>query len=887
MKKQNIGALALLMGVMCFFTAGVAQSQMITIPSQLIELDPNWSATYSVTKGKFALTVQTQCNVFQRTPDLSITTFHVNECFLHPFPFYDFEGESDDFMFSMDKSSCSAEIDCCKPTCLRKIQRAMADVPFTKIIGCANGKMEIGFEALLDDIYARCGSPPSDGIAQIGLVKFSPSQMAHIPVHGRWFYSNSPAATNLRIGIDRLVISSSEDGKQPLMIDRSDVFASDDTRIKVLQNKNSKFAIHLSATLTSMDDDNRMYQGLCRFYAGSSSIEFNAILMVNLFTNSRNEKRWEVRHIEIANNDVMLYANQNDKYAPGVNGFSATPRIFNSELIGGDEFYTVLKRSTGVQLVQEILTQQTLSINIPMNPMIAQRRDTTAITVPEVRVVQEDRVVILTDPSAPALRRAMVTLMTKIKNTQAMKVQLIPVEETPSFVWYEEIDAECTETECNQFWRAVTGFVTEDKIDSLTGMYVVGFDILECSPTDETAVEEGRCHRSMYTNLRTNVKTMTAFEEVRKSLIFKSQLALETAALTNLQPVKIGDRLRGKACLYDDLTGELDTSVDVQVPRIALVMMCKDDDTMAYDMLIDGKPYEGDDEVTRDLNAKMLMEPAPNGCVQYEFNVIAVKECPYMTLGFDYEVRPHIHGDHDKRDVVVSIQQTNGTQAVLVVTDGSNTGTVNLTLNSTNNYQAVAQFLWDDDDTAASSTTVAATTGIAAILWSSGHSSSSESKHTSKAVLVHFDSHGHVKSRHTVESSSEGGWGIWVALIVLVVIILAVILFCFIYPGVGYFGSSFPRSDEDVEVFLGTAENYRNKSVVKGDNNVVEQHTHVYPQQESQVKRRNVGNKPTEDEFPTWEPPATQVESKIVSTPPGFNVAQAQRDGLFGKTNYY
>lgn len=775
---------------------GKAQSEVINVPPQTRVLENGWEVAYSINAGKLAIKISLPCNTFKRLPSGLIAAPRINQCTLHPFAPSTFDGDINDFVSIWERNTCSNELECCKPTCLRKLQTAMSAVPRLKLAGCDNGMITMTYDGILDDVYAACGAPPDNGFASIGVAQSMPTSSARIPIHGRWFYSSSPSNSDLRIGTDKLVIGASGTGRMPLSIDRTDVFVSEDLPIRVFKNPDTKLAIYMAVVLSDMDETMRTYTGNTRLYSGSNFVEGKTVVVVDRFLTHAEEWRWRLRSMEIQVGDITLVNVPDPKFAPGPDGFSTGPVALGSEMNGGDEFYTILITPGKVKLAYEEKNEVVLAINSRIFAQAPKRRELVEEKTPEVNIMSVDRVKIITDTSAPQLRRASATLVSHIKSSKPYKLELVPGGDAPSFVYFEQIDASCDEEGCDQQWQAITAFVPDSQVDSLMGTFHVKFNILACSPLDLNAEAEGRCIATPYVGLKTDVVLDGSFEMERNDMVFRNHLSLNSNPLRNTATVNAGQRIDGEACVTDELIGEIDASIQVVFPRVSIVAQCEDG-LASFSLFEDGKPM--DDEIARKLDGKVHPSPMNRGCMQYQFNAVAIEKCPRMGLGFEYEIRsPAMR--NGKRDVHVTLQSSNGTDAVLTVVEGDNTGSVTLSLNSTNNYTVNANFLWDDDDDSDSTTTTpVVTTGSSSDTTPVIHRSSISSS-TTIVKLFKYDSHGNLK---TIEELSEDDvvseWGVWWFAIIFTVIVIIAIVACFFCPGYGVYDGCYTSSTVSVD----------------------------------------------------------------------------------------
>lgn len=812
-RKFVFHTLCALFLVSCF-SSGQAQSEVITIPPQTRVLENGWEVSYVINAGKLNAKINLPCTTFKRQPNGLISAPRINQCTLHPFSAPDFEGTVNDFVAIWEQNTCNNELDCCKPTCVRRLAQALGVVPRLKVTGCDNGIISMVYEGMLDDIYASCGAPPENGFASISIVQSMPTSAVRIPVHGRWFYTVSPSATNdmFKIGLDRLVISSAGNGKAPLPIDRTGVFASDDLPIRIFKNPDTKLAIYMNVVLTTMDGDFRSYTGNTRLYSGSNFVEAKTTVQVIRFLGQDDEPRWKLLSIEMKLNDITLMNVQNPNFAPGPDGFGAGLQGVGSEFSGGEEFYTILSTPGAVKMAHQEIGATVLAINSRIFPQAPKRRELVEEKTPEVQITAVDRVRITQDSSAPQLRRASVILVSHIKSSKPYKVDLLPGGDGPSFVYFEQQDASCDEEGCDQQWLAVTAFVPEADAAALVTTYNVRFNILACSPLDQDAVAEGRCIATPYVNLKTSVIMTGSFEMIHNDMIFKNHLLLNAVTLPNAASVSAGQRIDGLACVTDEVIGEIDASIQVAFPRVSIVAECAEGMT-SFSLFEDGKPM--DDELAKKLDGKIHPFPMNRGCMQYDFNAVAIKGCPRMGLAFEYEIRsPMVR--NTKRDVYVTLQSTNSSDAILTVVEGDNTGSVTVNLNTTNNYTVGANFLWDDDDSTSAETPDATDSTSIFRLFSPTDSGTGSSEsaghhhsghhHSSESTVIRvfkYDSHHKLKSVHTIsEGELDEGWGVWIFIAVIVFLLIIAAFACLFCPGYGVYNpwSSAVVVDEDEEL---------------------------------------------------------------------------------------
>lgn len=776
--------LFLLFGILAI---GIAQSDIVNISTQSADLPNGWRASYSIESGKLNVRASVACDNFKRQTNGAISAIKINSCIIHPFPITTFSGDATAFVSLWEASACQRDLGCCGTTCLKQMSRAFTSVPNARIGGCSDGMMSINYEGILDSVYSRCGPPPPNGLISLSVVEAMPTNAMRIPMHGRWFYTTSPASDSLRVGVDRLVLSNTAQGKTASPLDRNDIFFTSDIPLKLFRQSDAKLGVLINAALSSIDGTSLVYTGTVRLYAGSSSEEGTVTIVCEV---GEGRKSWRVVQVNISIAGISLTNVKDATFAPGPGGFLANSRR-TVDLDGGDEFYMVLVTENPVEMQVKESEPVILSITRPMPLAVPKRRELE--TVPEVQVSTFDRVKILEDSNTPMLRRAMVTLISKVKSERPYSVQMVKggKGDEHHFAWFEQVSASCNGVECEQRWDAVTAYVPVDEAETLMGMYNVQFNLRECSPADETAVAEGRCPVSPYHSLKTQVRLSTSYEMPEDSLMFENHMHVSGQRLVTGNKVTHGQPITGTACLVDNLTGELGDAVDMAINRIAMVVVCEDNSHMTFDMLVDGLPF--DDEMAKAINAHVLVEPVPRGCMQYEFNAVLVPGCPDMGVQIEYEVQSHVHG-LGKRDLHVTVQTTNSSDVLVTVSENGNVGAVNVSLNGTNNLQEAISFDWDDDSdspTAAATTVPLFHSPTAKHSGGHGHhhSGSSHESHHHKKVIVEYGSHGSVISKETIPSSSSEEEG-WVAFIIVAAVVLGLLVLvvaaCILYPGSCY-----------------------------------------------------------------------------------------------------
>lgn len=750
------------------------------------------------------------------------------------------------------RSSCFVEEGetCCNKQCLNTLLASMhesgAVTSTWKIAGCAQDHMLIDFSVHIHDLEEECGSNSEDGFPFVHTVSYIPQGLAILPVHGSLFYSASPsmATSELMVGSDTLLLRALNDASSPSEIPFDTALVTADITAHVkkawegLSNPDVVLSFEASMVLKEADDVFRTYSGA--FSVGTESVRAQGHMEMQIVVFLRGG----VRHWRISDVRATLMPGSGyevrmtiSKASESVLVEMAVPEVAlvkgDNQVKGGDVcIFTLVSVDSGevngavtpsvlVGHARDVSMQKAVEAAIRTGNFKALQRIQLLSEEMEIALTPYEGVRSVIDPSMPEVKRIQTVAMLTVTSAEAatlgarlllpsdrsfVDVSAVPWTEDGEMVHCE--DAEEGKQKCSSLWN-LSGEFTLNAVEDIVGSYNLPYIVYE-KPTGKellegtVTMETGDVEEEVESFLSLSV---TSFQDQERQVPYFGD-----------KPLDFGDVLYARACVMDAMTGAiLHDALSLNLVSVYLETdetMCRgeeDEEFTASRMPLLNRNVPSSMAVQKGLDPVMerITDSATSACSDFHFTIKQVFECNAFTVGFNYLIRPIIdtlshtgHAPVERRDVHVTLQTTNGTEAIIVVTENGNTGAVNLTLDGTEGFQQEVLFdftsssplssVFDDDD---STTTTTSPTSSDS---SSSSSSSSSPSGKKKSVFVRDDDEGDFKKVTTVRfddddfhslsgssssSSNRSYWGVFLVLFFVLLIIAAVLIWCFMPTG--------------------------------------------------------------------------------------------------------